>query len=126
MTLVDKHRAKREISLGYGYEERERKRANRRERQGEKCLSWDMMVVAFFVVVVVFCHCRSYRHEAFSLASSEKNLEIACNPPTRMVRRTSHVTPMLVLPKQSKLLFFESQHSKLNCRFGPVSQAKSM
>jgi hypothetical protein len=66
MILVDKHRAKRKISLGYGYEEKERKRANRRERQGEKCLSWDMMVVAFFVVV--FCHCRSY--EAFSLASS--------------------------------------------------------
>jgi hypothetical protein len=60
MTLVDEHRVKREISLGYGYEERERKRANRRERQGEKCLSWDMMVVVFFVVVVVvvvFCHC---------------------------------------------------------------------
>jgi hypothetical protein len=58
MTLVDKCRAKREISLGHGYEERERKRANRRERQGEKCLSWDMTVVVFFVVVV-FCHCGS-------------------------------------------------------------------
>jgi hypothetical protein len=41
MTLVDKDRVKRQISLGHGYEERERKRANRRERQGEKCLSWD-------------------------------------------------------------------------------------
>jgi hypothetical protein len=37
----------------------------------------------------------------------KKNLEIARNPPTRMARRTSHVTPMLVLPKQSKLSFFE-------------------
>ena len=54
MTLVDKHRVKREISLGYGYEERERKRANRRERQGEKCLSWDMMVVVVFLLLLFF------------------------------------------------------------------------
>ena len=54
MTLVDKHTVKREISLGYGYEERERKRANRRERQGEKCLSWDMMVVVFFLLLLFF------------------------------------------------------------------------
>jgi hypothetical protein len=38
--LADKHSTQREISLGYGYEERERKIA-KRERQGEKCLSWD-------------------------------------------------------------------------------------
>ena len=54
MTLVDEHRVKREISLGYGYEERERKRANRRERQGEKCLSWDMMVVVVFLLLLFF------------------------------------------------------------------------
>jgi hypothetical protein len=110
------------------------RREREKEQTGERETGREVFVMGHdgccvfvvVVVVVVFCHCRSCRHEAFSLASSEKNLEIACNPPTRMVRRTSHVTPMLVLPKQSKLLFFESQHSKVNCHFGPVSQAKSM
>jgi hypothetical protein len=58
----------------------------------------------------------------------KKNLEIACKPPAGACvhGRTSHVTPKFVLPKQSKLSFFESQRSKHNCCFGPVSQAKSM
>jgi hypothetical protein len=54
MTLVDKHRAKREISLlGYGYEERARKGAKRERETGREvlCLSWDDDGW-FFVVVL--------------------------------------------------------------------------
>jgi hypothetical protein len=62
VTLVDKDRAKRGISLGHGYEKRERKRAKRERRERSVC---DVMMVVGFFVVCFLSLC-----EAFSLASS--------------------------------------------------------
>jgi hypothetical protein len=37
MTLADKHRAKRQISLGCGYEERDEKEERERDRERSVC-----------------------------------------------------------------------------------------
>jgi hypothetical protein len=63
VTLADKHSTQREIGLGYGYEERERRIA-KKERDRERSVCHGMM----FVVVAVVCFLSLC--EAFSLASS--------------------------------------------------------
>jgi hypothetical protein len=63
---------------------------------------------------------------AFVPGAGLKNESWNCSRSTHAHVMMPQVTPMFVLPKQSKMLFFESQHSKLKCRFGSVSPAQSM
>jgi hypothetical protein len=74
VTLLDKCRATRDISLGCGCEERERKRA-KRERLGEKCCVCHGMMVGFFCCFCWCCFmvlslCEAGRAPTLSFASS--------------------------------------------------------